>query len=593
MARRVMFAVILSSGAWAQPYFDYRMQATSSNRFVWYLDNTTSTMPSGLSNAGIQTATEAAWAEWNAVNAAPKGAVEARLTSQNSMVQVGSRSDVYSVMPTWAVSASGRAYIELLQQDTFRTAVAVYESYDGVLQSCDIVLNDVNHDFSLTGTTPSNRVDVQTVMLHEIGHCLGLGYLGDRQAGDIMPSVIRPGENNRRVGPNDIQALVSRNPPSAAEGAPCGPFFDGGIGGGDGGCGEGTLRCLRTPLRLDAGFGFFCSRGCNTGTGETCFFPLQCQPSSLIAGFSGACVWPSERSTEIGRACQPGDTCGSVRGSCKAPIQVGGQDRYWLDGYCTQTCLAGDPACPVGSTCLNVGSSATPDLRCLRNCRPLQNDCRDGYACDPNANNTCIPRCFLDTDCPNVNFECRRCDGLCVNKQSPAGRVGDRCTSATTCGTGQVCIPVDQNQPTGFVCAEQCAAGCGTCPQGSACESVPGGGLFCVRQCNGPGTCPSGTRCGIVGGSRACIPSCRTFTDCAPGEECRSDGECYPPDVLPDGGCGIFCGFDGGRPIVVPGRDGGTGGGVVPVCGCTSVRGSWWALLLGLWAMGLSRRRSV
>ncbi|MCL7028120.1 hypothetical protein MKW94_027130 [Papaver nudicaule] len=61
------------------------------------------------------------------------------------------------------------------------------------------------------GTRPaSNEVDLESVVLHEIGHVLGLDHTPDRRA--AMFPILRRGETKRDVGSDDILGIVALYP---------------------------------------------------------------------------------------------------------------------------------------------------------------------------------------------------------------------------------------------------------------------------------------------------------------------------------------------------------------------------------------------
>ena len=74
------------------------------------------------------------------------------------------------------------------------------------------------------------------------------------------------------------------------------------------------------------------------------------------------------------------DCSGEEFGGCIPPQPSGD----FAGGYCTRTCGAADPACPTGSTCLDLGPAGMPNNLCLDNCTgPGMGDCRATYMCTP------------------------------------------------------------------------------------------------------------------------------------------------------------------------------------------------------------------
>ncbi len=558
-----------ASVAWAQTYtyLPFKMLASQDNPFRYYTDNSTSQVPGGVAVSTATSHAVAAWTTWNDAGAtmaipaglaAPKG-FWAGGTNGNSNIVVGSTTDVYSVTPTWVVSASSPEY-QLNIRAPFVTSVMVPVAYRGVLQTCDIFLNAADYQYSTETTLPPDKIDVQTIMLHEVGHCLGLNHHQGTVNGQIMAIDIRPGVRQWTLGNHDLQAFIQANPVRGNPGSPC-PDVDAGAP-----CTPGSaFRCLMQTIQ-DGGLKPYCAQGCDLMGGGTCPAPLLCEATSLIPGSTGACVWPKPYITDVGKACQ--ENFGQTQ--CANPINgfcLGPRLPFWQNGYCSQRCgRDGDPACPPNSTCLDLTGSHG-DKYCLKNCRPGMGDCRPEYACDPNASNTCIPKCTRDPDCP-TGMTCRSCDGLCISQQNTSQQIGDLCAGPANCGAGQSCIRVDSSERR--LCVESCSSGCTTCPSGTACVSVPGGGTYCVLTCTGAGSCPSERRCGVVGGVRACVPSCNAVDPCPLGQTCVA-GECYDPVDVPEPGCIVPpCVTDAGMQVTNR-RDGGTGAvGGDGGCGCLS-----------------------
>ena len=316
-----------------------------------------------------------------------------------------------------------------------------------------------------------------------------------------------------------------------------------------------------------------------------CEIPLTCQTSSAFSPtFDGACLRPGANVTQVGRPCFNDPECGSNVGYCKRPF-VSGNTTFWRDGHCTQSCAPGQPPCPAGSLCTQVGE---PSPICLQSCRVGFADCRQGYTCASTVNGgVCAPRCEVNADCcptgQACNYACRTCDGLCVEVNSQT-QPGDVCDTDATCGFGQTCVNLDRRSPV-RLCTSGCGTGCESCPSGSQCHPVPsaGGQFFCLRACTGSNTCPAGLQCANLPTGRGCLPPCQLDQDCPVGTTCNN-GECGNPVVDPDGGCGLLCTpEDGGIPIKPKPKDAGMGPGGSGGCGCNS---SPETLLFGL--MGLT-----
>ena len=199
-------------------------------------------------------------------------------------------------MPT---GAAGRladvpmTHIGVVVSDLERAARA----YAGVLQTCDTYFNAFNTQWSTDPVTPADTMDLETVALHEAGHCLGLGHFIPYDA--VMDQVVSPGESVRVLSPTDVTMLCNRYPLPGANGAAC---------LGDGGCLAGTDKCLLQPttggltLKL-------CTAGCAVNTNANCDVPFTCQASMAFPNYTGACLLPGSAVTEVGKACVQNADC--------------------------------------------------------------------------------------------------------------------------------------------------------------------------------------------------------------------------------------------------------------------------------------------
>jgi hypothetical protein len=580
-ARLLMVGVLGAMTALAAPYayLPFRMMNTAKSPHPIYIDSRAPT-PAGLELNGVRAAVERAWQTWNAVTCAtPK--VELKGLTSGVVPTPGDPYDVYSVTPIWVTSKNDPDY-EFIFGSPLVTAITIPLAYTGVLETCDTYFNGADHAWSTAETVPSDRLDVESVMLHEAGHCLGLNHFGDYKNAMANPTV--RGQKLRALGLDDVEALCLKNPLSSVAGAPCLP---------DGGCGGApTLKCLSQPETAGI-VTKLCTNGCvpETGSGAAipCTAPLSCQTSTAFAPeYTGACLLPGTAVTRVGHPCEGKVDCASSIAMCVPPewAKSGNLNQFWVKGYCTQSCALGQPLCPAETICLDFG----PNQWCLKSCRVGLADCRPDYACvKSEKGGVCVPRCYADIDCADpLKFECRTCDGTCVAKQNPSGQVGDICADDSTCGPGQECVLLDEKTQV-KQCTQTCGRGCGACPAASNCNPLARGELYCLRNCSAPKTCPTGLRCADTANGRGCMPACERNIDCPVGQSCY-DGECYTPTE--DGGCGDLCTpVDAGRPIVPVPKDAGNGNGGSGGCGCSGPGGDVGLVLWGAFALLLLARR--
>jgi hypothetical protein len=553
----------------------HRMLNTEADPFRYYVDGRL-LHPATVQLGQIQAAVEQAYQTWQDVACAwPAFSSLGLHTNEPQITDPRDPYDLFNVSAVW-ITSSADPYYNFALAAGGAAAATVPLSYAGTLHQCDIYLNAVDFTWTTDPATHPDRVDLQTLILHEVGHCLGLGH--SAQALDVMYAGMPIGLQRRQLTTRDLQKVCDLLPQSGAVGSPC---------AGDGGC-QAPLHCVSPPLP-DGGVGpAICTQGCDPTLSDVCPPPFVCKPSDLVPDAGAGCL-PSTHDfvTQVGRPCDFDTHCGSAVGMCQKEGRLPSGAPAWKDGYCTQDCAPGRQACPYGSVCVDFGGDV---LRCIATCRLGSGDCRFGYACVYAASelNLCWPACQNDLDCGGAGGThlCRTCDGACVARQSPTGQVGDPCTANGQCGTGQVCL-LFEGRSIG-VCSQPCAHACTACPSGTRCHPMQSGDLYCLRDCS-EGTCPTGLMCGLLPSGRGCIAGCESDDHCAVGTTCEQ-GQCINP--YQDGGC-VLCPTrpDGGTALP---SDGGVGGGSSGGgCGCTQAPGALAALVplaLVLWRGGRRRR---
>lgn len=99
--------------------------------------------------------------------------------------------------------------------ETLGTTCTVWPAGGGSnskLVEFDMELNNDSATWSSTPSTPGNRFDLPTTILHELGHAAGLGHSGDNTA--VMYPSLPHGTQKRTLRQDDISGLLQAYPSS-------------------------------------------------------------------------------------------------------------------------------------------------------------------------------------------------------------------------------------------------------------------------------------------------------------------------------------------------------------------------------------------
>ncbi|MFL5319972.1 MAG: matrixin family metalloprotease [Myxococcaceae bacterium] len=547
----------------------YRMPNGPGDPFKWYVDNRQQ-FAGGLTFAQWDTATTAAWKAWDDVQCSYATFQRLGTSSSANIADPRDPYDTFNVSTVWITSNTDPYYDYALAGGPAAMS-DIPLTYGGNVYQCDIYVNAVDNQWSVTTPVPQTKDDLQTFLEHEIGHCMGLGHSPNNDS--VMWASLSTGVDMRAINQVDTDAICGFYPQSGAIGSPCTTSCTQPSGGP-------ALKCIAPPVP-DGGTGpKICSSGCDPAAPPNffCPTPFVCKASNLISGSAGACM-PSygDSITQVGKPCVNNVDCGSAVGICQPEVNRSPAPSFWTDGYCTQDCGVNKPGCPAGSACVDFGNNA---LRCIKTCRLGTGDCRNGYACLLPAENSpalCLNACYTDADCnggassgPNL---CRACDGVCFARQNATAQIGDNCTQSDQCGPAQLCATFSTGANSAGICSQTCTSACSACPSGSTCHVLDDGNPWCLKDCV-TGSCPTGQRCAILSTGRACIPGCSTSDDCPVGTVC-SGGECINGGQGGGTGCTLCGSGGGGGSTSFGGAGGGSGGGggAAPSggCGCNEV----------------------
>ncbi len=194
----------------------------------------------------------------------------------------------------------------------------IHTDVDGHYRDADIHLNGKDFRFSLDGRAGTQ--DLRSILVHELGHALGLGHASDPRATMFATG---SGLRWRSLEQDDVDGVCSLYP------------------------GTGTAGCSALPCPAP----FLCvANGCQR-PGE----PRDvCSPCERVAD---ACegAGDSARCIDIGAGASAGRVCGRA---CTTDAACG------ADFHCLRTTEAGDLQCVSDSACRNGASPCQTDAAC-------------------------------------------------------------------------------------------------------------------------------------------------------------------------------------------------------------------------------------
>ena len=438
------------------------------------------------------------------------------------------------------------------QPETLALTFVFYDTSDGRARDADIISNGVDWTWSTGGVGGTGRVaDVETVLLHEVGHFFGLGHTND-------PNAVMFPQNNaasrRQVTMDDVNGICALYPGDGAPapvGAPC----------------QAPTDCASSVCVVDGG-NSYCSQQCSLEQTNNCPLDFPCQATAQ----GNFCLRPPQ-TDELCDQCQTSQQCNT--GLC---LSVPGYNNF--RPFCTRACdpTPGAPGqCPQGYRCEAIASGNQTGGVCAPNtglCDPAgkgghnefcyaDNSCKPNHTCvqyfagaGPNycyltcttefaaANGSCSDQ--LPVQCQSIGQENvfgRMNVAVCLN----IAKVGEPCVPEV-CDQFSVCAVDDSGDPETATCYQTCPTG--NCPANSQCLSFPSLGPVCVpnsgflslgNSCKSNEECKS-RKCRSYGDKNLCTQDCAT-TDpngCPAGLRClaannSTAGLCWPTNsVTPD-----------------------------------------------------------
>jgi matrixin len=107
--------------------------------------------------------------------------------------------------------------------DTFGMTMLRYNKHTGELWDADVEINSA--EFNLTAVDDGDRVDLQSILTHELGHFLGLAHPGpDYVDATMSPRWDGTGTTLRTLDEDDVAGICTLYPPGRAAGSSCEPL---------------------------------------------------------------------------------------------------------------------------------------------------------------------------------------------------------------------------------------------------------------------------------------------------------------------------------------------------------------------------------
>ncbi len=385
---------------------------------------------------------------------------------------------------------------------TIALTFTFYRTTDLKVTDADMRMNGTHWSFTTAtaevGTGTPAKVDVETVVLHEIGHFFGLDHSRDESA--AMYS-----SNNKPVfrtpALDDIQGICTLYP--NGQSLPS-PDPTEGVGSS---CLANTDCETQLCAQDDANSRRYCTAVCNAQRPCPTGFECANTPSGDY------CLLPIVPD-ELCDQCDLGAQCSS--GFCTKVTNVNSEQPF-----CSRPCdpTPGQPAqCPSGYSCMpvlgsDVGGACAPHTGvCEPKGKGAQNEpcfgngaCKAGYVCVDYYGDSGLTFCYFECGVQFAGFSCTQGGGnLCLeiaNRDNQAA-----CFSVAH--EGEPCIP-EICDPTSF-CAFD--------------ESTGVDSAICYRMCASTDDCGAQSQCmGYEGLPNLCTPL-EGFKH--EGESCTSDAEC-------------------------------------------------------------------
>jgi hypothetical protein len=426
------FGVSTSASAYKTLSDTAEFADTAPNSVVWDHEIVSysigSDLPLGLDEASVQQVVATAFQRWESVACATIKTNNDGFTSAGSVLGDGVNT-ISWVREGWTLDRAVGAHTDLIAEKRQDGSFAIVEA--------DVQLNAEDFDWTIDATPDAHTKELRSILLHEIGHFLGLSHPCAPQSGacsdgcdadeglpqctpDEDAVVMNPVYDASRVNlsEDDIAGFCALYPRSDCdEQTPCADGFECVSGACLKACGDALCR-----------------------TGETCV-DATCKPACSGATCEATCATNTD--CTLGEVCSPGGQCTSGDVPLGEPCAVDGDCDLGLcnDGVCAKACQK-DAECADAETCAPPASADTWGL-CQGSPLPFGAKCASAEVC---ASGECLTRAPGDDVCTRTcgehdpacpaNWDCKTVDGKSV------------CAPQTTAATGGCAIQPRAPSPT-------------------------------------------------------------------------------------------------------------------------------------------------
>lgn len=439
------------------------------------------------------------------------------------------------------------------QRTTIALTFTFFRTTDKIITDADIFTNGEYYTWTTDAAQVSQlKVDVETVMFHEIGHFFGLDHSQDPAAA-MFPTNNKPAQRSPAI--DDVNGICSLYP----NGQPP----PGGIPTGGGAVGQPCNKhedCASRKCAVDGTLNVtYCTQSCSTAQPDSCPVGYSCDNTSE----GQLCLAPAVVD-ELCDQCTSGNQCTS--GLC-----MNVPNYNFFQPFCTRACdpTNGVPGqCPNNFTCVVVANQGQTGGVCAPTSGVCNPNGKGGHDEPCYANGGCKPQhiCLEYLPGTGINYCYYQCapqlagqscgeasNAVCLNIPALPNRAAcidiagpGRPCMPEQCTDGSICAYDDTAGPDSAICYQLCPAPPASCPANSQCQNKGTNEnplLLCIPQqgflpigaiCASDNECET-RQCRTYGKDRLCTQpcaetdpmSCPSGLKCVPNPQVRQ-GFCWP-----------------------------------------------------------------